>query len=57
MASSALVEVIADLDHQGLHRLAAMVAGHIGMEVLPEAFTLVVLGAVGRPEVQFDRVP
>ncbi len=48
------LEVVAGPAEQGLHGLAAVVAGDVGVEVLPDALDAVRVGAVGRQEVQDD---
>src|ERR1700678_3695474 len=48
------VDVPSYLAEQARHRLAAMVAGDVRMQVLPDAFDAVGVGAVGRQEVQHD---
>ncbi len=48
------LEVVAGVAEQGLHGLAAVVAGDVGVEVLPDAFDAVRVGAAGRQEVQDD---
>src|SRR5579883_1683590 len=48
------VEVEAGAVEQVHHGLAAMVAGDVGVQVLPDALDAVRVGAVGRQEVQDD---
>ena len=40
--------------HELLHRLAAVVASDVGMQVFPSSLDPVVIRAVGRKEVQLD---
>jgi len=55
-APDVALEVRPSLAEQGLHGLAAVVAGDVGMEVLPDALDAVGVGAVGRQEVEDDAV-
>jgi hypothetical protein len=48
------VYVSASVLEKSDHGLAAMVAGDVGVQVLPDAFDAVGIGAVGREEVQHD---
>ena len=48
------LEVVAGPAEQGLHGLAAVVAGDVGVKILPDALDAVRVGAVGRQEVQHD---
>ena len=50
------LDVRASLAEEGPHRLAAVVAGDVGVEVLPDALDAVRVGAVGRQEVEDDAV-
>ena len=55
-APDVALEIRASVAEQGLHGLAAVVAGDVGVEVLPDALDAVGVGAVGRQEVEGDAV-
>ena len=46
--------MVTDRLHQFGHVGLSVVAGHVGMEVLPDALDLVMVGTVGGQEVQLD---
>ena len=48
------VEVLTGAIEELRHSLAAVVAGDVGVQVLPDPLDLVVVGAIGRQEVQPD---
>src|ERR1700758_393539 len=49
-----VVDVEASLVEELHHRLAAMVARDVGVQVLPDALDAIVVGAVRRQEVEHD---
>src|SRR6266478_9085179 len=52
-----LAEVSIDFFHQFRHCATRVIAGHVVVQILPNALDFVVIGAVGREEVQFDAGP
>ena len=51
-SSSSATEVSVDISHEFLHGLAAVVAGHVVVEVLPQSLDTIVIRAVRRQEVE-----
>src|SRR5271157_1334532 len=51
-SSSSATEVSVDIFHEFLHGLAAVVAGHVVVEVLPQSLDTIVIRAVRRQEVE-----
>ena len=45
------------MSHQFLDRLAPVIAGHVRVQVEPHTLDVVVVGAVGREEVEYDTAP
>ena len=55
-APDVAIEVRASVAEQVLHTPAAVVAGDVGVDVLPDALDAVGIGALGRQEVEEDAV-
>src|SRR5271157_5915793 len=51
-SSSSATEVSVDIFHEFLHGLAAVVAGHVVVEVLPQSLDTIVIRAIVRQEVE-----
>ena len=51
-SSSSATEVSVDISHEFLHGLAAVVARHVVVEVLPQSLDTIVIRAVRRQEVE-----
>ena len=54
MSAIAAVEVVVNITDQIGHRATTIVAGDVRVQVLPDTFNLVVVGAVGWQEVQHE---